>query len=472
MFKKMMKHLANNPSLKILSIGIAVILWLVVVNYDNPEITKAYNIAVEILGEETLASWEQVYQVVDDNRTAAIRVTGKRKLLESLNGSDFRATADLSQVDFEEDGDVKAVPIRITMPKRYEDVLSYSQDTKNLLITLEDLATEQSVVTGTTSGTPAEGYAIGDVKVSPNLISLSGPLSEVEKVSRIVANVNVNGLTEDVTMSVTPILQDENGKVIEDSRIKLSQDEVTVSVQILGTKTVTVECATTGDPMDGYLFTGLEYAPDTVEIKGESEVLNNIHSIRIPGEAINLQGATGDVENTIDITPYLEEGVSLVNPEENKIAVKALVERLEVKNLDLPVDKLEELNIQEGYEAIYNTSVIVIPVRGRSVELENLTEADIRASIDLNNLEPGMHRVTVDIILDVRYQVVGTVTIQVTIQEIGADNGEGGTGDGTGNQGGTDDGGTNTGGAGNGAGNGDGGPDGTGSGDVTETGAQ
>lgn len=469
MFKKMMKHLANNPSLKILSIGIAVILWLVVVNYDNPEITKAYNIAVDILGEETLASWEQVYQVVGDNRMAAIRVTGKRKLLESLNSSDFRATADLSQVDFQEDGDVKAVPIRITMPKRYEDVLSYSQDTKNLLITLEDLATEQKVVKGTASGTPAEGYAIGDVDVNPNLISLSGPLSEVEKVSRIVANVNVNGLTEDVTMSVTPILQDENGKVIEDSRIKLSMDTVTVSVQILGTKTVTVECDTTGEPMDGYLFTGLEQAPDTVVIKGESEVLNNIYSIRIPGEAINLQGATGDVENSIDITPYLPEGVSLVNPEENKIAVKALVERLEMKNLELPVDQLETLNIQEGYEAIYNTSVIVVPVRGRSVELENLTEADIRASVDLNNLTPGIHRVTVDIILDARYQVVGMVTLQVTIEEIGAADDEEDTENGDGNGTGTDNGDAGSGGTG-GAGNE--GTDGTGSGEAIETGGE
>lgn len=471
MFKKMMKHLTNNLSLKILSIGIAVILWLVVVNFDNPEITKPFNVPVDILGEETLTSWEQVYQLVDDNRMASIRVTGKRKLLESLNSTDFRATADLSQVDFQDENDVKAIPIRITVPKRYEDQLTYSQDTKNLLITLEDLATKQSVVLGTTSGMPAEGYAIGEVTVSPNLISLSGPLSEVEKVSRIVANVNVNGLTEDVTMSVTPILQDENGKVIEDSRIKLSQDKVTVSVQILGTKTVAVECDTTGEPMDGYLFAGLEYAPDTVEIKGESEVLNNIHSIRIPGEAINLQGATGDVENTIDITPYLPEGVSLVNPEENKIAVKALVERLEVKNLDLPVDKLEKLNIQEGYEAIYNTSVIVIPVRGRSEELQELTEANIRASIDLNGLEPGIHRVTVDIILDPRYQVIGTVTIQVTIEEIGAPGGEEDTENGAGNGTGTNNGGAGAGGA-IGAGNGDGGTDGTGGDEVIETGGE
>ena len=49
MFKKMMKHLVNNPGLKVLSILISVVLWLAVVKMADPESTKSFSVPVEIL---------------------------------------------------------------------------------------------------------------------------------------------------------------------------------------------------------------------------------------------------------------------------------------------------------------------------------------------------------------------------------------------------------------------------------------
>lgn len=443
MFKKLMKRLTNNPSLKILSILIAVILWLVVVNYDNPEVTETYRIPVEVTNEKVLEEMGKVYEVVGDSNVATIYVTGKRKIIDGLNGSDFTATADLSQIDFREDGQELLVPIDISA-KRYEKELNITRATVNMKITLEELSTEQSYISGTTSGTPAEGYAIGEVTVSPNLIKISGPQSIVSQVSRIEANVNVDGLTEDFTASVTPVLYDENGNVIESSQLRLSQDRVAVGVQILGTKTVPVECQTTGTPPDGYLFAGLEYAPESIVIKGEAAVLNNIQKITIPGEAINLDGAAGDVENSIDITPYLSElGVSLVDPENNKIAVKALVERLETRNMELPIGSLEVLNLPEEYEAAYSTSTVNIPVRGRNEDMSGLTLEQIKASVDLGGLQPGIHMVEVNVTVSDKFQVLGTVTLQIRIMEKGQEtddtpDGENDTEDGAGDRTGTD----------------------------------
>lgn len=449
MFKKLMKRLTNNPGLKILSILIAVILWLVVVNYDNPEVTETYRIPVEVINENVLEEMGKVYEVIGDSNVATIYVTGKRKIIDGLSSSDFSATADLSQIDFWSEGEGKLVPIDISV-KRYEKELSITRKTVNMKITIEDLSTEQSYIVSETTGVPAEGYAIGEVTVSPNLIKISGPQSVVSQVSRIAAVVNVDGLSEDITASVVPVLYDENGNVIESSQLKLSQDRVTVNVQILGTKTVKVKCETTGTPADGYQFVGLEYAPEVVTIKGEAAVLNNIQEITIPGEAINLEGATGDVENSIDITAYLSEmGVSLVNPEENKIAVKALVERLEVKNIELPVASLEVKNPPEDYEVEFVNETVNIPIRGRSEEMTGLTPDQIQASVDLKDLQPGLHTVALEIVVDEKYQVTTTVTVQVRILEDEEAPGDGtadGDNDGTGDNagGGNSDSGTGT----------------------------
>ena len=54
MFKKMMKHLVNNPGLKILSVLFSVVLWLVVVNMADPEATKSFSVPVEILNKNVI----------------------------------------------------------------------------------------------------------------------------------------------------------------------------------------------------------------------------------------------------------------------------------------------------------------------------------------------------------------------------------------------------------------------------------
>lgn len=421
MFKKLMKHLANNMGLKILSILIAVILWLVVVNYDNPEITKTFNIPVTVTNDRILEERGKVYEVVGQSNTATIYVKGKRRYLDNLTGSDFIATADLSQiVDLNEDGNEKWVPINVSA-RRYEKELAITQKSVNMRITLEDLSTEQFYISCDTSGTPAEGYAIGEVEVSPNLIKISGPRSVVSKISRVAAVVNVDGLTENITDSVVPVLYDEEGKALGSSQLRMNQDKVYVDIQILGTKTVPVRCETSGIPADGYEFIGLEYAPETIRIKGAPALLNNVQEIVIPGSAINLEGATQDVENSIDIVPYLgEEGISLVSPEENKIAVRAIIERLEVKNLEIPLEQLEVLNEpdKEAYDVSYGDTKVTVSVRGKGEDIADLSAEQVKGSIDLAGLGAGNHMVEVNLSVEEKFQIVGTVTIWVHIMEI------------------------------------------------------
>ena len=418
MFRKMMQHLANNPGLKILSLLIAVILWLIVVNYDNPEINRTFTIQVGVKNEETLENMGKVYEVVGQSNYATFYCSGKRKIVESLSPADFTATADLSQIiNLSGSGAEKLVPIEITA-NRYASKLTLSQKNVNMKITIEDLSTEQFYISSETTGQPVEGYAIGEVTVSPNLIKISGPQSMVTQVSKVAASVSVDELTKDITANVVPILYDKNGRIVESSQLRLSQEKVTVNVQMLGTKTVPIRCETIGMPANGYRFMGLEYAPEKVSVKGEPYLLNNIHEIVIPGEAINLEGATGDVENSIDITPYLGKGISLVNAQENKIAVKASIEKLETKIFELPMELLEMQNVPEEYEVTFIDTKIKVPVRGLHDDVQQLTEEQIIVSADFADLEPGSHNVQVNITIDEKFQLMGEVLLRVRIKEI------------------------------------------------------
>lgn len=442
MFKKIMNHLTNNIGLKILSIVFALVLWLIVVNYDDPEISATFIVPVEVTGEELLEDMGKVYEVDEDSRFATFYVRGKRSIVENLSSSDFTATADLNQIiDLQEEADEKRVPITITA-KKYKDKITINQRSVNLKIYIENLSTSKTYVSVSLQGDPAESYAIGEVSVSPNLINISGPQSVVSRIKKAVATVDVDEMMEDSTTNVPLVLYDDNNEIIESTQLKMSQNVVTVSVQILGTKSVPVRCETTGTPADGYYFSSLEYAPNNVIIKGEPHILNYIKEIVIPGDAISLEGVTADVENNVDINPYLPEGVSLVNADENKIAVKAVIEALETKNLELPVSSLEVLNLPEDYEVTYNDVKVIIPVRGKSEDIEGLTEEQITASINLEDKNPGLYTVEVNVVLNDKFEVMRDITLQINIKEIGngseetpgtpADGEDTGTGTGTG----------------------------------------
>ena len=103
MFKKMMKHLVNNPGLKILSVLFSVVLWLVVVNMADPEATKSFSVPVEILNKNVITEMGKVPDIIGDTDIAVFYITGARSYVEDMGSDDFSVTADLSQVDLSQD---------------------------------------------------------------------------------------------------------------------------------------------------------------------------------------------------------------------------------------------------------------------------------------------------------------------------------------------------------------------------------
>ena len=82
---------------------------------------------------------------------------------------------------------------RIT-PKAYVDSnVEILPQSNTLQIELDELTTIQRDVTVTTSGTPADGYAVGSTSCEPSLVTISGPKKILENADRLVVSVNVEG---------------------------------------------------------------------------------------------------------------------------------------------------------------------------------------------------------------------------------------------------------------------------------------
>lgn len=424
MLKRILKRMTNNLVLKILSIFFAVILWLIVVSVDDPSISKSFSVDVKVRNENVISEMGKVYDIVD-GRVAFFSVYGKRSQIESLSNASFTAIADLSQMnmDNETENNLALVPIEIKS-ERWDNQIEIIKKTNNMQITIENLVNKTIVLYDAVSGTPAAGHALSDngIKLSHPSIVIEGPESVVTKVDRGIVPVELDGIFSNTSNRIVPILYDDQDNVIRADRLNMNPQSVEVTVNILSTKKVPIRCeGAEGAPADGYVLTGIEPSPQVIEVKGEDEELENLNEIRIGKNAVNIDGKSGNISPTVDITPYLPEHISLVKNDNNMIVMEVTIVALEQKTIEIPVSSIINENLMEGYELEYQTRTLNVTVRGLKEDVDRVTPTMLQAKINLEGLTEGSHMLEAEIMLPDRIEQVNTANIQIIIAQRAAD---------------------------------------------------
>lgn len=415
MQKRILKTLTNNFWYKVLALLFAVILWLVVYNVDDPVITRTYIATVALLNEDSIQ--DKYYEILENSHNVSFTVSGKRSVLDKIDDADFTATADFNEMIVSENGTRGNIKINIAA-KKSASLLKINGSGKNLIVSLEDAKTKPFVVNPTTEGEVADGYALGDVTISSsNVIKVSGPASVVSQISKAVAAINVEGMSQTVSDSVVPVFYDENGDEVDTTKLTLSRTTVTVSAVILGTKKVTLTFSTKGTPADGYALADIEASISNVWVKGSTSVLNPISAIEIPASVLDITNASESLETTINITDYLPSGVSLLNASDATITVTVDIEAYETRTFEIPVENITIEGLSVENTLSYPLDAVYVNITGLAVDLNTLDAQTLRGTIDVTDMTLGSHVVNVDVDVDTTKFVVASSRTQVYIEE-------------------------------------------------------
>ena len=414
MVRRAWKVITNNFGLKLLAALFALILWLVVVNIDDPKISQRFSTSVVIENAEYLTNQGKYFEVLDDTNTIVFTVTAKRSYIEKLSNTDFKAVANMENAAIDNESGMGKVPIEVTA-LRYSSLVTISKATQNLEIALDNLAQDQFIVGVETTGTLPDGCALGEVTVRPNLLKVSGPESVVSRIDHVTASIDVTNMTADVVASVIPVLYDSDGNVIDKSDLILNMSTVTVTVRILDIKDVALIFNVTGTPADGYAYMDMEYEPKTIAIKGTASALNKVTALNIPESALDISGARSDITKVVDVTEYLPDGVTVADQAQAKVTVTVHIAQLSTKVVNIFPSSIRVLNLPEGYKLSFDTSVIRVNVSGIAANLAALDTNSIVASIDAGQLTPGTHEVELALDLEENlYHEPVLVTVTVT----------------------------------------------------------
>jgi YbbR domain-containing protein len=417
MAKKILKTLTHNLGFKVLACFLAFILWLVVYNIDDPRKTKTFTTNITIDNATAVSDMNKCYEIVGGTNTVTFTVTAKRSELDKISETDFNAVADMNRMIVSEDGESASVPIEISY-KRNSSSLTINDTNKYMEVTLEDLMSHRFMISAASSGTVADGYALGEVTVTnPNVLDVSGPASIVREIDTVVATIDVDGMSVNLTDNVLPVLYDADGNEVDTTRLKLSNTTVTISAKILNIKEVPLVFSTSGKPYGDYRVVEITSTPEKVKVKGTSAVLNPMVSITIPSDVLNVSGATETISTTIDITSYLPEGVELVDSSDVSVAVTVRIEAYESKEIKLPEGNISVKGLAKGYKLSFDQSEIPVTISGLQADLDKLSVSDLKASVDVSDLAEGSHQVTLNVELDESVYAYWPITVGVQIEE-------------------------------------------------------
>jgi len=408
--RKIKAVFTHNVGLKFLAVLFAIGIWFTVVNVDDPTQTKSYTVAVQVENADVLEDTGEYYTVDDSSSTVTFRVSAKRSVLEKLASTDFTAVADMNYLDREN----SRIPIEITA-NRYSSQVTVSSKSFYLYVTLGTTGESSFVITGETTGTPADGYAVGSITVSPNVISISGPEEDVAVIESVRAICSVEGIGTDITQSVVPTLYDSDGNEVDSSGLTLSVSAVEMTVTMLNVKSVDIQVETSGTLGEGLTLGSVTTDPSSITLMGDASVLNDLTEITIPSSVIDLSKITSDFTTTVDVADYLPDGVAVVEGGSTKVTVTVTVDSQKTSTFTVSTENLTITGLSTGLAGTFADETVSVRITGSSEAVEALSASDITGTVDATDLGEGTHTVSVTFELDEGLSASSvTTTLEIT----------------------------------------------------------
>ncbi len=409
----MKKKITSNLMLKIISVIVAFLFWLVIINMLDPLTSRTFvGIPVKVLNENVITSAHQVYEIESGDKVN-VTVRGKRSFVETLLNSDFEATADMSDLS-----KVNAVNIKVGLKKSTNNNVELDWGNAVMKVKLEKRVSQNFQVKVEHEGSLSENYVLGEIIAKPNIVEVSCGESKFKKIDHVGVIVSLNGESEDFERKYSPILYDKDGDIISSKNVTFSNDTITVSTTVLQMKEIPVHVETVGSPASGYRLRQTDFMPENVRVSGSPDALKAVDSIKIQ---INIRGAKKDVEREFLIADYLPSNISVVDDTET-ISIRCEIEENGTKSFLLSSTDIAVKNLPANYTIEYSDETLRYSAvfTGRDSVLKNLELSDLGAFIDLAGMSPGENVVNVEFTLPAGVKLRKTVEVTVILRSEGS----------------------------------------------------
>lgn len=423
------RKITDNIPLKIMSVAVAVVVWLIVVNIDNPIGTNYYTINdVELINKEYVESSDTIGKMCmpeQNQDSVKIAITASKKIRDKIKVTDISAVADLQQA-VSLDTNPVMVPITVTCSVPGVSSNDIKVTPQNLSVNLDEKETQEFVVNVSRGDTkPGKDYEVGSLTANPEKVRITGPKTLVNKIDKVNATIELDGNTQDFTQDVSLTIIDKNQEALSDSEMNSLRIENNAKVVVTARlwkirQGVGISASYVGTPADGYEVGSVKTVPDTISVAGSTEGLESLaennNVITIPADSIDISGESKDVEKKISLNNLLPDNVKLTSDSSEDVWVTVNILPVGSKEIDIPTKNIEVKNKPDDLQVTFETAQIELRIKSDTKDMDDLdAQKDIKLSIDLDGKKEGNYEVPVKVVLPNGYETVEDVTTEVVI---------------------------------------------------------
>lgn len=402
---RIFRTLLTDITTLLLSLFLALIIWVVAVRASDPITTKSLELDITerglLLAEGAVTKSEDLVRIT---------VEGPQSVINPLTRSDFTAYIDLSEVPF----GTSQTPVLIDYSAA--EVQIAFQEPQSIEVVAEEIISREIPVRVDLRGSAARGHTNGEASSDPPSIIVSGPEQRVNQLSEARITVFLEQPKEDVIAIRRPTFVNQELNVVSISGLTTSTDEVQVVVPIneidgVAEKPITVDW--NGSPAVGYRLLNVSVEPTSLLISGSPTTIEEIRSIST--ESIDISGLNTSL--TQQVVLIFPDGVT---PEEvEPVFVTIEIEPILTTDVVRRIPEFRALG--EGLQAEVNPDELSIFLFGPLPALESINEDDVTVTLDLLDLEPGEYALKPLVSVtanEVEIRSTEPETMTVTISEV------------------------------------------------------
>lgn len=404
-----MQYIIKNFSTLVLSIFLAVLVWIAAVREQNPprEADYDHDIPIEVISPgRGLVATNVMPKII------RLRLLAPESSWANLTTSKFQAWLDLSTLPTglsDAPVQVEISDSRIKIVAQEPQVVPVHLELEQTIVLPVKVVVMDSAPLGYISRTPV---------AEPATVRITGPASLIGQIDEAISEIFIRSAKETVISTRTVAAHDREDQPI--SGLKIDPDQVKVTLPIeqrFGYKDVSVSAVIEGQVAPGYWVSNVSIDPPTLTIVGNPKVLGEIPGL-IETAPINLDRATSNIVRTVPLD--LPDGVTVVMPDKRvgqtggvrvQVAVAAIESGQTVRR---PVT-------QQGIDPAYwwtaspeNAEVIL---SGPIPRLQILKPGEVKVIVDLFGLGPGVYKVEPSIFVpdDLAVEAVLPKVVEITI---------------------------------------------------------
>ena len=400
----------------LLSALIAFSLWLYVIMVEQPESEETYyDIPVALQNEDILA--ERGLMIISERPTVTLRLSGTRTNLNQLNGSNINVIANVASI-------VTAGTHNLTYNVSYPGTVpsgSITRQSSNpdmITLKVENRITKQIPVVPVYNGSVPEGMIADkeNVMLDNTHVEVSGPQSVMDQITKATIQVDLANQTETIVGEYTYTLCNDAGEPVDSQWVTTNVEAVNLTLKIQRVKTVKLKVNVVAGGGATEQTSAISIEPAAILVSGSEALLENLEVLELG--TINLGELAADSNLTFDIA--LPEGIT------NETGITQALVSVKFPNLktkSLSITDIELINVPEGLEAILETKVLEIKLRGTAVMIDTITADDITVTVDLSQAQPGTDKYVVKITVSSEFTGVGALnsyTVLVTLSNLEA----------------------------------------------------